>query len=230
MLFLSRPTIRISIVGLTDDVGVKNRHRSAQMRGGQVGDPVASCWDGRFLQRPGTVSALRFWIAMDSSSLKMASSKLIPYVSAPVCPRKPMSFGFNFKQNVFGGKTRATSLNGSVFSFTSHRSVSSLREGDNRSRINLESLFCYDKAIPEERIEKPIGLSLDEKEIGSNLRCSDCQAKGAVLCTTCSGSGLYVDSILESQGIIVKVRCLGCGGTGNMMCTACGGRGHCGPK
>ncbi|XP_054818730.1 uncharacterized protein LOC129318140 isoform X2 [Prosopis cineraria] len=206
MLFLSRPTIRISIVGLTDDVGVKNRHRSAQMRGGQVGDPVASCWDGRFLQRPGTVSALRFWIAMDSSSLKMASSKLIPYVSAPVCPRKPMSFGFNFKQNVFGGKTRATSLNGSVFSFTSHR------------------------AIPEERIEKPIGLSLDEKEIGSNLRCSDCQAKGAVLCTTCSGSGLYVDSILESQGIIVKVRCLGCGGTGNMMCTACGGRGHCGPK
>lgn len=34
-------------------------------------------------------------------------------------------------------------------------------------------------------------------------------AKGAVLCSTCSGSGLYVDAIMESQGIIVKVRCLG---------------------
>lgn len=76
-------------------------------------------------------------------------------------------------------------------------------------RSSLESLFCYDKPIPEERIEKPVGLSLAAKAIGDNLRCNDCEAKGAVLCTTCSGSGLYVDSILESQGIIVKVRCLG---------------------
>ncbi|KAI3444209.1 hypothetical protein Pfo_000874, partial [Paulownia fortunei] len=67
-----------------------------------------------------------------------------------------------------------------------------------RRRSSLESLFCYDKPIPEEIIEKPVGLSLAEK-----------YAKGAILCTTCSGSGLYVDSILESQGIIVKVRCLG---------------------
>lgn len=78
-----------------------------------------------------------------------------------------------------------------------------------RRRSSLESLFCYDKAIPEERIEKPVGISLAEKLIGDNPRCNDCQAKGVVLCTTCSGSGLYVDSILESQGIIVKVRCLG---------------------
>jgi hypothetical protein len=78
-----------------------------------------------------------------------------------------------------------------------------------RRRGSLESLFCYDKAIPEERIEKPVGISLAEKVIGDNPRCTDCQAKGAVLCMTCSGSGLYVDSILESQGIIVKVRCLG---------------------
>lgn len=78
-----------------------------------------------------------------------------------------------------------------------------------RGRSSLESLFCYDKPIPEERIEKPVGISLDEKVIGDNARCEDCQAKGAVLCTTCSGSGLYVDSILESQGILVKVRCLG---------------------
>ena len=78
-----------------------------------------------------------------------------------------------------------------------------------KQRSSLESLFSYDKAIPEERIEKPIGISLAEKIIGNNPRCIDCEAKGAVLCTTCSGSGLYVDSILESQGIIVKVRCLG---------------------
>lgn len=95
-----------------------------------------------------------------------------------------------------------------------------------KQRSSLESLFCYDKPIPEEIIEKPIGISLAEKNIGDNPRCTDCQAKGAVLCTTCAGSGLYVDSILESQGIIVKVRCLACGGTGNIMCSECGGRGH----
>jgi hypothetical protein len=78
-----------------------------------------------------------------------------------------------------------------------------------RRRSSLESLFCYDKPIPEERIEEPVGVSLAAKLIGDNPRCTDCQAKGAVLCTTCSGSGLYVDSIMESQGIIVKVRCLG---------------------
>ncbi|XP_042511639.1 uncharacterized protein LOC122086724, partial [Macadamia integrifolia] len=95
---------------------------------------------------------------------------------------------------------------------------------------SLESRFCYDKPIPEEIIEKPIGLSLAERSIGENFRCPDCQTKGAILCSTCSGSGLYVDSILESQGIIVKVRCLGCGGTGNIMCSECGGRGHLGAK
>ncbi|XP_008806048.1 uncharacterized protein LOC103718835 [Phoenix dactylifera] len=95
-----------------------------------------------------------------------------------------------------------------------------------RCRSKLESLFCYDKSIPEEVIEEPVGVSLSKKEIGNNPPCMDCQAKGAVLCATCSGSGLYIDSILESQGIIVKVRCLGCGGTGNIMCSRCGGRGH----
>ncbi|CAA3031047.1 uncharacterized protein LOC111368928 [Olea europaea subsp. europaea] len=100
--------------------------------------------------------------------------------------------------------------------------------GDVHRRSNLESPFCYDKPIPEEIIEKPIGLSLIEINVGDNPRCPSCQAKGAVLCTTCSGSGLYIDSILESQGIIVKVRCLGCGGTGNTMCSECGGRGHIG--
>ncbi|KAJ3674778.1 hypothetical protein LUZ60_005394 [Juncus effusus] len=95
-----------------------------------------------------------------------------------------------------------------------------------RSKSNLESLFCYDKSVPEENIEKPIGVSLSKKSIGEKPACRNCEAKGAVLCATCNGSGLYVDSILESQGIIVKVRCLGCGGTGNIMCSKCGGRGH----
>lgn len=78
-----------------------------------------------------------------------------------------------------------------------------------KQRSSLESLFCYDKPIPEERIEKPVGLSLAEKDVGEKPRCLSCEAKGANLCATCAGSGLYVDSILESQGIIVKVRCLG---------------------
>lgn len=82
--------------------------------------------------------------------------------------------------------------------------------GDAHKHISsLESLFCYDKSVPEERIEKPTGLSLAKKNIGDKPHCPECEAKGAVLCATCSGSGLYVDSIMESQGIIVKVRCLG---------------------
>nr|GMD43092.1 putative heat shock protein DnaJ, cysteine-rich domain-containing protein [Ipomoea batatas] len=97
----------------------------------------------------------------------------------------------------------------------SRRSPSQLRAvsnevGDmNKRRSSLESLFCYDKPVPEEIIEKPIGLSMTAKNIGNSPPCAGCEAKGAVLCKTCSGSGLYVDSIMESQGIIVKVRCLG---------------------
>ncbi|XP_004288622.1 PREDICTED: uncharacterized protein LOC101307729 [Fragaria vesca subsp. vesca] len=132
-----------------------------------------------------------------------------------------------FKRGHSTTKICAISPNGSVSGSASHGAECSA--GDvHKQRSRLESLFCYDKAIPEEIIDKPIGISLVEKFIGNNPRCIDCEAKGAVLCTTCSGSGLYVDSILESQGVIVKVRCLGCGGTGNIMCSKCGGRGHCG--
>ncbi|EFJ38135.1 hypothetical protein SELMODRAFT_437654 [Selaginella moellendorffii] len=56
--------------------------------------------------------------------------------------------------------------------------------------------------------------------------CSRCGSSGSVQCLTCSGTGLYVESILESQGIIAKVRCLGCGGAGRIMCPQCGGRCH----
>lgn len=93
---------------------------------------------------------------------------------------------------------------------------------------SLESLFHHDKVIREEINEKPVALYLAVKDIGDNPHCPHCLANGAVLCCTCSGSGLYVDSILESQGIIVKVECLGCGGTGDVLCSKCGGRGHLG--
>ncbi|KAK7336309.1 hypothetical protein VNO77_16845 [Canavalia gladiata] len=173
------------------------------------------------------------WAPMDSATVQMATSKIVLFpntsaVKVGFPKRNTINFVSNFKKGV--PKIHAISPNGSVSNCSSSGSESSSRGDGNRRRSNLESLFCYDKAIPEERIEKPVGLSLAEKAIGNNPRCTDCQAKGAVLCATCAGSGLYVDSILESQGIIVKVRCLGCGGTGNIMCTECGGRGHLGLK
>ncbi|ESW33873.1 hypothetical protein PHAVU_001G105600 [Phaseolus vulgaris] len=171
---------------------------------------------------------------MDSASMQVATSKFVlcPNASAAKVASSKKDATVNFRSKFKGCVTKihAVSSNGSVSSCSSLRSVSSLKADDNKRRSNLESLFCYDKAIPEEIIEKPVGLSLEEKAIGNNPRCTDCQAKGAVLCVTCAGSGLYVDSILESQGIIVKVRCLGCGGTGNIMCAECGGRGHLGSK
>ncbi|MED6170922.1 hypothetical protein PIB30_035793 [Stylosanthes scabra] len=171
---------------------------------------------------------------MASVTMQTASSRLVPLPNASVAkvsiPTKKTLINFRSNASISSLKknseTHAVSHNGSI----SNMSVSSLKADENRQKSNLESLFCYDKAVPEEIIEKPVGLSLAEKAIGNNPRCTDCEAKGAVLCITCAGSGLYVDSILESQGIIVKVRCLGCGGTGNMMCTECGGRGHLGPK
>ncbi|KAI5427653.1 hypothetical protein KIW84_032890, partial [Lathyrus oleraceus] len=166
---------------------------------------------------------------MASPTLQMTTSKLFLCPNALALkissPYNTFPFGSNFKVHVLSPNN-----NGSASTCSSHGSVSSLKKDENRRRSDLENLFCYDKAIPEEIIEKPVGLSLAEKAIGNNSRCTDCHAKGALLCATCAGSGLYVDSIMESQGIIVKVRCLGCGGTGNIMCTECGGRGHLGHK
>ncbi|KAG8372288.1 hypothetical protein BUALT_Bualt12G0050700 [Buddleja alternifolia] len=94
--------------------------------------------------------------------------------------------------------------NGAVLLSSSSFSTRAAATNVHRLSSN-ESKFCYDKPIPEEIIEKPDGLSLDEKNVGESPRCASCQTKGAILCTTCSGSGLYVESILESQGIIVVV-------------------------
>lgn len=156
--------------------------------------------------------------------LKISSIALPIHSSTKFLHRHDCSF-FNKRRHRIR-RFHAVSPNGSLPSSDSPQAESGSLGDVHRQRSSLESLFCYDKAIPEEIIEKPVGLSLDEKRVGDNPRCKGCQAKGVVLCTTCSGSGLYVDSILESQGIIVKVRCLGCGGTGNVMCSECGGRGH----
>ncbi|KAH7513176.1 hypothetical protein FEM48_Zijuj12G0168700 [Ziziphus jujuba var. spinosa] len=135
--------------------------------------------------------------------------KFMPVSSSKLKPNGEIIYGFRFKESEPITRIYAISSNGSVSRSASSGAESSSVGDVHGRRSSLESLFCYDKAIPEERIEKPVGISLDEKVIGDNPRCNDCQAKGAVLCTTCSGSGLYVDSILESQGILVKVRCLG---------------------
>uniref|UniRef100_A0A7C8YRV6 Uncharacterized protein n=1 Tax=Opuntia streptacantha TaxID=393608 RepID=A0A7C8YRV6_OPUST len=150
--------------------------------------------------------------------MSSSTAHLIPSLQTFVLPKIAR---FGCKSTRFG-----SSLKVSLFCAASQGEGLCSRGGRHREISSLESLFCYDKAIPEEIIEKPIGLSIIEKEIGDQPRCTDCQAKGALLCSTCGGSGLYVDSILESQGIIVKVRCLGCGGTGNVLCSECGGRGH----
>ncbi|CAK9319633.1 unnamed protein product [Citrullus colocynthis] len=160
---------------------------------------------------------------MESATLTMSSSVILRNSSQKLLAIRKIQPGLCYERNKFS-KISVVYSNGSASGGDSSAA------DVHRRRSSFESLFCYDKAIPEERIETPVGISLAEKMIGHNPRCTDCQAKGAVLCSTCSGSGLYVDSILESQGIIVKVRCLGCGGTGNIMCSECGGRGHLGSK
>ncbi|XP_058227914.1 uncharacterized protein LOC131336190 [Rhododendron vialii] len=156
--------------------------------------------------------------------MRTISSSVFTMLSPPIMPhlQRHSLFGFKGRQPI-STTIDALSNNGAV---SRGEALCNAVEDAHRRRSSLESLFCYDKAIPEEIIETPVGLSLAKKVIGDNPSCPDCQAKGAVLCRTCSGSGLYVDSILESQGIIVKVRCLGCGGTGNILCLECGGRGH----
>ncbi|KAF1859148.1 hypothetical protein Lal_00000979 [Lupinus albus] len=189
---------------------------------------------------------------MDSLTLQMATSQLVFSPNASTVAslnNKNINFRSNFKGGIIT-KIHVVSPNGSASCNVSKKFEKSFDQAEAREiksktativkvaisslcfrLFQIYSLMLTDaEAIREEIIEKPVGLSLAEKVIGNNHRCADCQAKGAVLCATCAGSGLYIDSILESQGIIVKVRCLGCGGTGNMMCTECGGRGHLGLK
>ncbi|XWS57908.1 hypothetical protein CRYUN_Cryun09bG0213300 [Craigia yunnanensis] len=144
------------------------------------------------------------------STMKISSSIIFPIDSTPKlnnCNKISYGYGSNGSSSI--SKICAVCSNGSVSASASLEAESRAVGDAHRQRSSLESLFCYDKPIPEERIEEPVGVSLADKIVGDNPHCTNCQAKGTVLCTTCSGSGLYVDSILESQGIIVKVRCLG---------------------
>lgn len=155
---------------------------------------------------------------LSSSPIAMPRCSLIYYNCS--LNRSSLFRGFKF--------TSKRPSNGDL-SWTSHRQVVSCTVEDvHNQRRSLESLFHHNKVIQEEINEESVGKYLAEKDIGDNPHCPHCLANGAVLCCTCSGSGLYVDSILESQGIIVKVECLGCGGTGNVLCSECGGRGHLG--
>ncbi|CAL9164479.1 unnamed protein product [Musa hybrid cultivar] len=128
------------------------------------------------------------------------------------CPLVPRSGGrtlrFWIKGNEFAEKFRSFSVHPFILRCDFARIKSSSVHDLQRCKSNLESLFCYDKSFTEEDIEQPVGLSVEKKEIGNNPPCTICEVKGVVLCATCAGSGLYVDSILESQGIIVKVKCL----------------------
>ncbi|GJP84061.1 hypothetical protein CLOP_g14152 [Closterium sp. NIES-67] len=45
--------------------------------------------------------------------------------------------------------------------------------------------------------------------VAGQEECGACEAAGSVTCATCAATGLYVDPVMECQGIIVKVRCLG---------------------
>ncbi|XP_031474438.1 uncharacterized protein LOC116246734 [Nymphaea colorata] len=158
------------------------------------------------------------------STIRSPSHSVCPILE-PICQilPKPSTLGANGRGSS-RGICKPPSRNGSV----SRSHVNQVDSSSPKCRCgleSLESLFCYDKPIPEDAIEEPSGIPLAAKEIGNKPGCILCEAKGVVLCSTCSGSGLYIDSILESQGILVKVRCLGCGGTGNTICSECGGRG-----
>eukprot|EP00897_Mesotaenium_endlicherianum_P003947 jgi/Mesen1/3580/ME000020S03108 len=96
-----------------------------------------------------------------------------------------------------------------------------------RYRSQLETLYYCDTAIPEEKIEKPKNLKLlQPKAIGNRPRCGCCKQRGVLECPTCGATGLYIDPIMESQGLLFRVRCLGCSGSGTVMCFYCEGRGH----
>ena len=77
------------------------------------------------------------------------------------------------------------------------------------SNVILNLYFVMIRPWQRKELGSLLGYLWLRKKIGNIPQCTDCQAKGVVLCTTCAGTGPHVDSILESQGSIVKVRCPG---------------------
>eukprot|EP00249_Psilotum_nudum_P014460 c24834_g2_i1 orf=407-973(+) len=123
------------------------------------------------------------------------------------------------------------SLNGSNGGLSRRTQVSGMLgrnslNGTNYYKNGLGFDFHEIRSISEEDEGKLVEVSLTTCLIGNKAVCTQCDSKGLGLCATCAGLGLYVDSILESQGIIVKVKCIGCGGSGSILCSGCGGKGH----
>ncbi|KAJ0966379.1 hypothetical protein J5N97_027517 [Dioscorea zingiberensis] len=64
--------------------------------------------------------------------------------------------GLRILQFQIGGKSPERALGRSVFRRNPSRTRSSSAAELHRSKSSLESLFCYDKSIPEEIIDKPV--------------------------------------------------------------------------
>ncbi|XLR10903.1 hypothetical protein S83_038841, partial [Arachis hypogaea] len=97
-------------------------------------------------------------------------------------------------------------FNGSIpYSISQITSLKYLNLGHNQFQQGLTESFVQftDRGPPSDN-----ELTFELVNLSLSSLTPYCEAKGVVLCITCAGSGLYVDSILESQGIIVKVRCL----------------------
>ncbi|KAM1625355.1 hypothetical protein EV1_013609 [Malus domestica] len=100
---------------------------------------------------------------MGSASAAANTASLItvvPVSSTKLDIHDKFSYGFHLRRGGSIAKfTAAISPNGSVSPSSSHGAGCSAGDAD-KQRSSLESLFCYDKSVPEERIEKPIGISL----------------------------------------------------------------------
>ncbi|CAI5483535.1 unnamed protein product [Closterium sp. Yama58-4] len=127
------------------------------------------------------------------------------------------------------GRSAATVVNGASHSSAIADLPSRYRSAMERSRAI--AMHKADEAAAEASRDAaaaaaaPVVLERVRLVAGQE-ECGGCEAAGSVPCATCAASGLYVDPIMECQGIIVKVRCLGCGGSGTILCPKCGGRGH----
>ncbi|CAI5509752.1 unnamed protein product [Closterium sp. Naga37s-1] len=127
------------------------------------------------------------------------------------------------------GRSSATIVNGASHSSATADLPSRYRSAMERSRAI--AMHKADEAAAEASRDAPAAAAAPVvlervRLVAGQEECGGCEAAGSVPCATCAASGLYVDPIMECQGIIVKVRCLGCGGSGTILCPKCGGRGH----
>ncbi|MBA0755991.1 hypothetical protein Gogos_020219 [Gossypium gossypioides] len=113
------------------------------------------------------------------STMKISSSITFPINSTPKLHEYNKVL---YWSAVSSGSYSISKISGIFSNGSASHGAESRAVGDAYGRRSrLESLFCYDKPIPEERIEEPVGVSLAEKIVADNPRCSACQAKGVVL-------------------------------------------------